>query len=58
MTLLVGRQEGHPIPHVQLEISGDVLSTADIWWCNDATALVGYVKLMMMMMKGIRPVKN
>ena len=20
------------------------------WWCNDATALVGYVKLMMMMM--------
>ena len=38
------------IPHVQLEISGDVLSTCRprTWWCNDATALVGYVKLMMM----------
>ena len=34
------------IPHVQLEISGDVLSTADMV----VAALVGYVKLMMMMM--------
>jgi len=33
-----------------LEISGGVLSAADIRRCNDATALAGYATVMMMMM--------